>query len=202
MSSKPEVWLVDDREENRRNFKRRHESEWDVKTFERPDDVLAALSDRPAPKALVCDIYYYDDPARREEVEELVKSKAKELKDLASALEPESAQDGIGLIENVHARFGGCPQFPVFAYTSKGPYLLHDRAYDRLEAVGARWLFKGKYSPQNERLVVNRAIRDVESQQLSRRIWQIVIATGVISAVLGAVLGAVIGHLAHVWLGW
>lgn len=202
MSSRYRVWLVDDREENRRNFEQRHGAEWDVQTFERPDDVLAALSDGPAPDALVCDIYYYDDPVKREKVEALVNNKAQELKVLASELDTEKAQEGIGLIENVHARFGGRPNFPVFAYTSKGPYLLHDDAYDRLEAAGGRWLFKGKYSPQNERLVVNRAIREVESRQVRHRIWQIVIATGAISAVAGALLGMLFQHLAHVWWGW
>jgi hypothetical protein len=202
VSSRYQVWLVDDREENRRNFEQRHEADWDVKTFERPDDVLAALSGGLAPDALVCDIYYYDDPVKREAVEGLVKSKAQELRDLADSLDAGKAQKGVGLIENVTARFGGCPQFPVFAYTSKGAYLLHDSAYDQLEAAGARWLFKGKYTPQNERAVVNRAVQEVKSHEFRRRIARIVLATGAISAVAGALLGLLLGHLAHVWWGW
>jgi hypothetical protein len=202
VSSRYQVWLVDDREENRRNFEQRHGDEWDVKTFERPNDVLAALSGGPSPDALVCDIYYYDDPVKREEVEALVKSKAQELRELASELDAGKAQKGVGLIENVQARFGGRPKFPVFAYTSKGAYLLQNSAYDQLEAAGARWLFKGKYSPQNERSVVNRAVQEVKFHELRRRIARIVLATAVISAVAGALLGMLFGHLTHVWWGW
>lgn len=199
MPSKYEVWLVDDREENRTNFKQRHSAEWDVKTFERPDDVLTALSRGPLPDALVCDIYFYDDPVKREAIEELVQTKAQELKAMASRFDPKKAQKGIGLIENVHAKFGGRPKFPVFAYTSKGAFLLHDEAYSRLEAASAHWLFKGKYSAQQERSVVNRVIRELEARGLSSRLRPLVIATGIISAVVGALFGV---FFAHLWWGW
>jgi hypothetical protein len=202
LSSRYEVWLVDDREENRTSFKQRHGTEWDVRTFERPDDVLTTLRGGSSPDALVCDIYFYDDPSKREEVEELVKGKAQELRDLALKLEPEKAQQGIGLIESIHERFGGGSKFPVFAYTSKGPYLLHDHAYDQLEMAGARWLFKGKYTEQKERSVVNRAIRDLEAQRFFQRTKGIAIASGIIGAVVGAVLGVFFAHFAHLWWGW
>ena len=70
MPSKHRVWLVDDREENRRAFEQKHRTEWEVRTFEQPDDVLAALSQEAHPNALLCDIYFYADAEKREEIEE------------------------------------------------------------------------------------------------------------------------------------
>lgn len=202
MPSKYRVWLVDDREENRRTFEERHRAEWEVRTFDQPDAVLAALKEGRSPNALLCDIYFYNDPQRREEIEKLVERKAVELRELASDLEPDKAQEGIGLIENINANFCGRPKFPVFAYTSKGPYLLHDHAYDRLQTAGAHWLFKNKYSPQNERSVVTRVINEFKAQQLSSQLWRLVVATGLIGAAVGAVLGLLLSHFAHVRWGW
>jgi len=55
--AKPKVWVVDDREENRTRFSDRHSAEFDVRTFENPDQLRYAISaDRP--DALLCDIFF------------------------------------------------------------------------------------------------------------------------------------------------
>jgi CheY-like chemotaxis protein len=56
--AKPKVWVVDDREENRTRFSDSHSAEFDVTTFENPDQLLRAIrTDRP--DALLCDIFFY-----------------------------------------------------------------------------------------------------------------------------------------------
>ena len=144
--ARPKVWLVDDREENRRRFIEFHAAEFDVKVFESPDQLLTAIRhDRP--DALLCDIFFYRDPEEREKKEAPLAQKAQQIQRLAVELRSDRAADGIGLIERVRHQFRDDPPFPIYAYTSKGPYLLQDEGFDRLEKLDARWLFKGKYSP-------------------------------------------------------
>jgi CheY-like chemotaxis protein len=193
------VWLVDDRQENREQFTDRHKSEFQVRTFASPDQVMEAIKREPPPDALLCDIFYYEDADEREKVEAQVAKEAKRIENLAAELHADQAADGIGLIERVRGQFSGDPPFPIYAYTSKGPYLLHRTEFDRLEQLGARWLFKNKYSPQVER---SRIAKDIEhfrerNQWTARRMWGVAWRTGLIAAVAGAMLGVVFDRLAR-----
>jgi CheY-like chemotaxis protein len=196
------VWLVDDREINRKEFLRDLGGGFDVTVFESPNAVLRALDTCERPDALLCDIYFYDDPEKREAIESRVEHNVKELQKLAAEFGTSEAQAGIDLIANVRAHFGEAPPFPIYAYTSKGPYLLQDNGFERLEELDARWLFKKKYSPQ---AVTHRIIRDVSEfrgRDWHRRIWRFVVVTGLISAILGAILGVVFDRLARYWFGY
>lgn len=196
---KPKVWLVDDRQENRDGFSERHRSEFDVRTFESPDSLLGAISGDERPDALLCDIFFYPDPTQREEVEERIAREAKRIESLAGELHADQAADGIGLIERVCERFGKDPPFPIYAYTSKGPYLLHSQNFDRLEELGARWLFKKKYSPQIERHRISQDIKEFQNrdQWTPRRMWGVAWRTGLVMATLGAFLGVLFDRLAR-----
>ena len=73
-------------------------------------------------------------------MEALVKKGLEALKKSAAKFNPEGAQEGIELIKQVRNRFGNSPKFPIYAYTSKGPYLLQGQGFDELERLDVRWL--------------------------------------------------------------
>ncbi|MBZ5619953.1 MAG: hypothetical protein LAQ69_14710 [Acidobacteriia bacterium] len=192
------VWLVDDRKENRDRFVERHGSEFDVRTFESPDSLISAIAKDHRPDALLCDIFFYSDPGQREEVEERVAKEAKRIESLASELHADKAADGIGLIRRVRQRFDNEPPFPIYAYTSKGPYLLHGESFDRLEESDAPWLFKNKYSTQIERHRISEDIKQFQKrdQWTPRRMWSVAWRTGLVTAILGALLSVLFDRLA------
>jgi CheY-like chemotaxis protein len=196
------VWLVDDRKENRDRFVERHGSEFDVRTFESPDSLISAIAKDHRPDALLCDIFFYSDPGQREKVEERVAKEAKRIESLADELDADKAADGIGLIQRVRQRFDNDPPFPIYAYTSKGPYLLHSESFDRLEELDARWLFKNKYSIQIERHRISEDIKQFQKrdQWTPRRMWSVAWRTGFVTATLGALLSVLFDRLAK-WAG-
>jgi CheY-like chemotaxis protein len=193
------IWLVDDREQNRQIFIERHGSEFDIKTFETPDQILSAISEQDPPDALLCDIFYYGDPVQRERVEARITNEAKRIEDLAAELHADQAADGIGLIQRVRQRFHNDPPFPIYAYTSKGPYLLHSQGFDELEELDARWLFKNKHSPQVERNRITKDIADFQERHdwTPKRIWAVAWRTGIITAFLGALLSVLFDRIAR-----
>ncbi len=196
MAKRIRVWLVDDRDVNRKNFVDRHANEFDVKTFETPDQVLAAFQQESPPDALLCDIFFYPDSKQREEVEKRVESEANRIENLSTELKADQAADGIGLIKRVRQHFHDNPPFPIYAYTSKGPYLLHKDGFDRLEELNARWLFKNKYSPQIERHRINEDVTEFrERNELTRRIWSVAWRTGLVMAIVGAIIGLILDRV-------
>ena len=203
------IWLVDDRPKNREAFEERYsEDPFHPKTFSTPEELLEALGAGNPPDALLCDIYYYDDEKTREEVEAEVDSRARDIRQSAEKFRVEEAQRGVCLIEQI-SQLPKRHQPPViYAYTSKGPYLLGDQAFDKLEKLQARWLFKNKYSPEVEANLVRsdvEALRRTNSGR--RRVAQVALATGAVSAVLGAVLGVLaerllVGRPMYILLGF
>jgi CheY-like chemotaxis protein len=182
------VWLVDDREENRKDFQRRHGGNFEIELFETPDQVLQAIENGRRPDALLCDVYFFEDPARREQVEAEVMRQVDQLKKTLPQLSLDNA-DGIQLIEDIRTHLAEPPHFPIYAYTSKGPYLLQNEGFDRLENLDARWLFKGKHSPLAERHRITGDIREFKDRfNWRKRLWQVAVATGSVSAILGIVL--------------
>ncbi len=173
-------------------FVERHGAEFEVRTFETPDQVLAAIRDE-VPDALLCDIFFYRSPEDREAKEARVAQKAKQIENLAADLHSDEAAEGIGLIQRVRDRFHNHPPFPIYAYTSKGPYLLHNQSFDRLEELDALWLFKGRYSAQVERHRITKDIDEFRQQNLwTRRMWSAMVKGGVIGAALGVILDRIV----------
>ena len=191
------VWLVDDREENRRSFQERHKGAFEIELFETPEEVLQAIEDGRKPDALLCDIYFIEDPTIREETEATVKKQVAGLKENLPHLTLENAS-GIQLIDDVREHFNESPHFPIYAYTSKGPYLLQNEGFDRLENLDARWLFKGKYHPSAER---HRIMSDIkafkERFNWPKRLGQIAITTGLVGAAMGVLLDRLLRWFGH-----
>jgi hypothetical protein len=77
--------------------------------------------------------------------------------------------------------------------------LLHTQNFDRLEELGARWLFKRKYSPQTERHRICQDVKEFQDpdQWSTRRMWGVAWRTGLVMAILGALLSVLIDRLAR-----
>jgi hypothetical protein len=46
------------------------------------------------------------------------------------------------------------PRFPMYAYTSKGPFLLEQSEWDNISTYGAEVLLKNRVLPERERLEI------------------------------------------------
>ena len=191
------VWFVDDLPSNREKFETDHREDFSVRTFEKPVDVLDAIRRDGPPDALLCDIYFYDTVDEAIEIESKVSAEATRLREVADSLDAnrDDARQGIDLIEEVAKAFGGNTPFPIYAYTSKGPYLLGGPAFDRIVKSGAGWILKGKYDAGTERWVIDRDIRDLERNRLRNTVWRylwvILVVTGVLGWFVGKGLEAV-----------
>jgi len=104
------VWLVDDREQNRTDFYDAQKHHFDIETFSTTGELLDALKSG-VPDALLCDIYFYEDPVQREQIEQWVQEQASKLREEASTIAPDTAQRGIRLIGDIHKQFRGSPPF-------------------------------------------------------------------------------------------
>jgi hypothetical protein len=100
------------------------------------------------------------------------------------------------LIGDIHKQFRGSPPFPVYAYTSKGPYLLQGDGFQRLEELEARWLFKGRLDPSHVRHRLDTDIREFRDQyNLRKWIWQGAIRAGLVGAVFGILVDRLLKYL-------
>jgi hypothetical protein len=186
------VWFVDDLQSNLDAFKAAHDPPWRVETFLNPHDVLDRLRTE-TPDALFVDLFFYDTPEQAREVEEKVSQKATELRKFAQDIGAVNDRylGGVRLIEEVAARFG--KRFPVYAYTSKGPYLLEGSALDALARSDTPIVYKGRYSRAVEKLIVARDLRECEQRnsiksRIARNLWPVLIGWGVVSWAVGKFL--------------
>ncbi|MCZ6719451.1 MAG: hypothetical protein ACE1Z4_13170 [Gammaproteobacteria bacterium] len=184
---KPAVWFVDDLSSNRKRFRDNHQDAFIVTTFREPAEVMDELEQMGPPDALLCDIYFYESEEQAKRIEEQIGNAAARLRALAGDLGAgnKDAQAGIRLIEDVTNYFKGDPPFPLYAYTSKGPYILDDSGFDRLVQSSARWLFKGRNTPEAERRVISRDIKALKMLRLQEGIRKHLWAMIFISAIIG-----------------
>src|SRR5262249_51560800 len=182
------VWLVDDSELSRTEFYDGQKHHFDVETFCTPGELLDALRTR-APDALLCDIYFYDDPAQRDRLEERVRDRVAQLREEAFTMAPDTAQRGMRLIADVRKEFRGPLPFPIYAYSSKGPYLLQRDGFQRLEELEARWLFRDQLDAPHVRRRLEIDIRELRDEHNWRRwMWRAAIRAGLVGAVVGITL--------------
>ena len=147
MTQKPKVWLVDDLPENLERFRSNHESHFDIETFSSPGAVLRRISNKEYPDALLCDVFFYDSLDVARDVEQKIENLAEQLKKTATDI---GANDhtrtiGITLMKSIFEHFGESrPTFPIYAYTSKGPFLLEQSEWENLSKYGAQVLLKNR----------------------------------------------------------
>jgi hypothetical protein len=192
MKKKLKVWFVDDLEENLNTFKNAHGSTWDVKLFNNIEDVLENLKTEK-PDALLVDLFFYETHQKSKEIEEKIKTKAKELQKEAHSIGANESRylKGKELIKDVVKRYGG--KFLVYAYTSKGPYILTNPVLDELAELDVSIVFKGRYSIATEKIVIERDIRRIREEnsvtsKFKKYIISIIISMGIVSWIVGKVL--------------
>jgi hypothetical protein len=191
------VWLVDDSELNRTEFYDGQKHHFDVETFSTPGELLDALRTR-APDALLCDLYFYDDPFQRDTLAERVRDRVAQLREEASTIAPDTAQRGLRLIADIRRQFRGPLPFPIYAYTSKGPYLLQRDGFQRLEELEARWLIKDQLDPPHVRRRLEIDIRDLHDEQSWRRwTWRAAIRGGFVGAGVAIIVDRLLTYLFH-----
>jgi hypothetical protein len=201
MKKKPVIWYVDDLPSNLKKFRNNHEQAFKVVTFETPEQVTAALIES-TPDALLCDVFFYESVEIAEEMESKVQEKAVELRKFGEDIGANKItyQAGVPLIQSVAARFG--KKFPIYAYTSKGPYLLDALSFDRIGDAGAKWLFKGKYGPHTEQIVIQQDIEDFRlknsfSMRLARYFWAATFGSGILGGLVVWFLTEALPKLLH-----
>jgi hypothetical protein len=173
---------VDDLPENRRNFEINHASDFNVKTFEKPSDVLSCIRNQEYPDALLIDVFFYENVERARYVENEVAKLAEGLRDAAVdlGLLDHKYSAGITLMENIHDYFGKRQQpFPMYAYTSKGPFLLEQKDWRKISDYGAEVLLKGRVTPQSE---VTEIVGDIETLRVKNS-WKAWLKRGISKSV-------------------
>jgi CheY-like chemotaxis protein len=153
MIKKRKVWLVDDLPENLERFQSNHESHFDIETFSNTGAVLHRISNKEYPDALLCDVFFYDSVDEAREVEQKIDKLAKQLKTTATEIgaNDHTHATGIALMKKVFEHFAEkAPPFPIYAYTSKGPFLLEQSEWENISKYGAEVLLKNRITAESE----------------------------------------------------
>jgi len=158
--SRHKVWFVDDLSANRTRFEKNHGKEFDVRTFKDPDEVFAEVMAGNVPDALLIDVFFYTPDKTAEEVEEAVAKIARDLRGQWFA--DEKYARGIDLMKRINAKVTDrqLRPFPMFAYTTKGPFLLERQAWHSISESGGKFLLKNVLEPGDERIIIRAAIDD------------------------------------------
>jgi hypothetical protein len=145
MSPKYTVWFVDDLPRNRATFEANHGNDFAIETFSKTSDVLNRIHNGEYPDALLCDIFFYDTVEEAERVEKAIADLAENLKKTAIKIGVHDHTHAIGitLMRQIYEHFKKhSPPFPMYAYTSKGPFLLEQSEWDKISEYGAEVLLK------------------------------------------------------------
>lgn len=158
MTKKSEVWLVDDLPSNLKKFRSNHKDHYKIRTFRHPSQVMRKIRKGKCPDALLCDVFFYDTVNEAERVEKVVDKLSEELKRAATKVKANdhSRTLGIDLMEKIYEHFDRQrPSFPMYAYTSKGPFLLERKEWKKLSKFGAEILLKKRVSADDEQYEID-----------------------------------------------
>ena len=114
---------------------------------------MRRINNNEYPDALLCDVFFYDSIDVARDVEQKIGKLADQLKQTATDI---GANDhthavGITLMKGIFEHFGGShPSFPIYAYTSKGPFLLEQNEWENLSKYGVQILLKNRITPEAE----------------------------------------------------
>ncbi len=194
MLAKPKVWFVDDIQSNLDAFIQAHDKYFEVTTFIEPIAVLNRLSEEQ-PDALLCDVFFYDTPQKAQEIEDRITKEADALR--LTAISIGATEDrflaGITLMEEVAEKYQNSLPFPMYAYTSKGPYLLVQNAWDRILATGAHVLLKNRYGSTIERMLIRNDIelainKNSFRAKVANRLYRVFVSWGLLAMALGILI--------------
>lgn len=197
MNAKPRIWFVDDLQSNLDAFAAAHQ-EFDVTSFSEPTRVLARLREEQ-PDALLCDVFFYDTPEEAQAIEDRISKEVDALRRTAIAIGATEDRHlaGIALIEQVSKRYKGTPPFPVYSYTSKGPYLLTELAWTRIVDAGAKVLLKNRYSRAIEGMFIQRDVHEAKERnswraKVVKHLYTVFITWGLFATAIGILVDRMI----------
>ena len=110
------------------------------------------------PDALLCDIFFYNTVKEAKRVEEVVEKLSDKLRRAATEANANDHRRalGIDLMEEIFEHFDRQrPPFPMYAYTSKGPFLLERKEWKKLSKFGAEILLKNRVSADDEQYEID-----------------------------------------------
>jgi len=193
MAEKPVVWFVDDLPRNRKTFRRHHKDHFAIKLFSKPGEVLKRIRKREYPEALLCDVFFYDTVKEAERVEGEIARLAKELKKSAIEMDLYDHRHGIDLMRKIYEHFvnegESSPTFQIYAYTSKGPFLLEQKEWKNISKYGAQVLLKNRVSAEIERMEIEGDIKfnKEASRKLESKLNRVFISHGKQKTIVGQI---------------
>jgi len=154
--SKPRVWFVDDLPSNLDTFRKNHGHAFDVETFTKTGDVFERIRHKDYPDALLCDLFFFDSIDEAQRAEKKLTELAQHLKQaaLAAGVDCQRHALGITLMKDVSEECKGAPPFPMYAYSSKAPYLFGQHEWEDVYKFGSKVLLKGRVPPDVERALI------------------------------------------------
>jgi hypothetical protein len=105
------------------------------------------------PGSMLCDVFFYDSVDEAREVEQKIDELAIRLKTTATEIgaNDHTHASGIALMKKIFEHFGEKPPpFPIYAYTSKGPFLLEQSEWENISKYGAEVLLKNRITAERE----------------------------------------------------
>jgi hypothetical protein len=105
---------------------------------------------------------------------------------------------GINLMRQVNQQFKGPPPFPMYAYSSKAPYLFGEQEWEDVYNLGGRVLLKGRVPPEVERSVILGDIAKSKSERFQAAKAErdsLVPMRIFLSAILACIFTIVVGRL-------
>ena len=139
-----------------RSLDQNHKNHYAIRTFKHPNQVMEQIAEENYPDALLCDVFFYDEVREAKRVEKDIEKLSKKLKREATKANANDHRRALGLnlmgeifehFNHQHHR----PPFQMYAYTSKGPFLLERKEWKKLSKFGVEILLKNRISVRNER---------------------------------------------------
>jgi len=161
----PAVWYFDDVQESLDAFAERHSSRFRVRTFSEIVDLLSALGKAKAdpaqaPDAILLDLYCprgSADKAAVAEAERDLVAFVQAEQELKGFVDAAWQPIGVDIVQSVRQVYSA-ERLPIVMHTQEGLFLLRDELVQELEEMGAGWVLKGRFSPETDRMVIERVI--------------------------------------------
>ena len=162
---RPLVWYFDDSHAALSSFDERHSSAFCVRTFTDVLDLITATGQAARDASLTPDIILLDLHCPRQDADPDVLAETdhrlaeflqaeRELKDYVDAA---WHPVGVDIVESVRQIYP--PDIlPIVMHTQQGLFLLRDELLQELEEMGAGWLLKGRFSPETDRMIIERIV--------------------------------------------
>ena len=163
--AKPAVWYFDDHKDSLAAFRKRHSTTFRVRTFAEIVGLMSALGqaaeDRTlAPNVILLDLYCPREGADKKSVADTEQALAVFVKaesELKGYVDAAWRPVGVEIVETVRDLYPP-ERLPIVMHTQEGLFLLRDELVQELEEMGAGWLLKGRFSPETDRMVIERVV--------------------------------------------